>query len=478
MQIRAKKSWAKHLDFIILDAIVLFIAYLCAYIAREGFRVTPTTIYHRQMIFVFLIIHICVAIAMENYKSILIRGAFVEASKVLKHNAIVSVIALLYMYLNQIAFPISRMIFVQQYIFSCIFMFTERFIWKAYLRTRMVKQKNQTVVMVVTTVDNVEQVIKNFRNNKLQSYRVGAIALMDSSAESLVEEAKDSYHGIPVVVKERDIDKMMKYALEHVIDEVFISLPDTRLTRNIGMKFIEMGITVHISIEELLIGFPNQSMETFGGNKAISSSLSTVSSIELAIKRLMDIAGSLVGLVFAGIALFIYGPIIYRQSPGPIIFKQKRVGKNGREFEIYKFRSMYMDAEERKKELMKQNKMQGQMFKMDNDPRIIPIGHFMRKMSIDELPQFFNILKGDMSLVGTRPPTVDEVAKYELHHKVRLSVKPGLTGMWQVSGRSEITNFEEVVALDEKYISEWSLGLDIKIIFQTIRVVLTGKGAS
>jgi exopolysaccharide biosynthesis polyprenyl glycosylphosphotransferase len=478
MQIRAKQSWRKHLDFIILDAIALLVAYLCAYIVREGFRVTPTTMYHRQMVFVYLIIHICVAVMTENYKDILRRSAFIEISKVLKHNVIISLIALLYMYLNQISLPFSRMIFAQQYVFSCIFMFGVRFIWKAYLRTRIVQEKNQAVVLVVTIGDSAEQIVKKFKHNGLQSYRVGAIALMDSSTEALLEESIDSYGGVPVIARERNVDKMLQYAMDHVIDEVFISLPDTRLTRNIAMQFLDMGITVHISMEEMLVGFPNQSMENFGGHKSVSSSLTTVSSVELAIKRLMDIVGSLVGLVFTGIAFIIYAPIIYKQSPGPIIFKQKRVGKGGRIFEVYKFRSMYMDAEERKKELMAKNKMKGQMFKLDNDPRIIPIGKFMRRMSIDELPQFYNILKGDMSLVGTRPPTLDEVAKYKLHHKVRLSVKPGLTGMWQVSGRSNITDFEEVVALDEKYISEWSLALDIKILFQTIYVVFTGKGAS
>ena len=139
-----------------------------------------------------------------------------------------------------------------------------------------------------------------------------------------------------------------------------------------------------------------------------------------------------------------------------------------------------MDAEERKKELMAQNKMQGNMFKMDNDPRIIGsekgpgkgIGNIIRSLSIDELPQFYNILRGDMSLVGTRPPTVDEVAAYDLHHKVRLSMKPGLTGMWQVSGRSNIKSFDEIVELDTEYIDNWTLGMDIKIIFKTILVLL------
>lgn len=140
---------------------------------------------------------------------------------------------------------------------------------------------------------------------------------------------------------------------------------------------------------------------------------------------------------------------------------------------------MYMDAEERKKELMKQNKVKdGMMFKMDNDPRIIKgIGNFIRKTSIDEFPQFFNVLKGDMSLVGTRPPTVDEWEKYEKHHRVRMAIKPGLTGMWQVSGRSSITDFEEVVALDLKYIREWSIGLDIRILLKTVKIVLTGSGS-
>lgn len=139
---------------------------------------------------------------------------------------------------------------------------------------------------------------------------------------------------------------------------------------------------------------------------------------------------------------------------------------------------MYMDAEERKKELMAQNKMDGFMFKMDDDPRIIKgIGHFIRKTSIDEFPQFWNILKGDMSLVGTRPPTVDEWEKYEEHHRMRLAIKPGLTGMWQANGRSDITDFEEVVKLDVQYIQNWSIGLDIKLILKTVLVVLKHEGS-
>ena len=175
---------------------------------------------------------------------------------------------------------------------------------------------------------------------------------------------------------------------------------------------------------------------------------------------------------------------------GPVFYCANRIGKDNKSFRMYKFRSMYMDAEERKKELMAQNKISdGLMFKMDFDPRIIGnkvlldgthktgIGQFIRKTSLDEFPQFFNILKGDMSLVGTRPPTVDEWEQYEPHHRARMAFRPGLTGLWQVSGRSNITDFEEVVKLDTKYIDEWSLGVDLKILWETVRSVLGNDGA-
>ena len=174
------------------------------------------------------------------------------------------------------------------------------------------------------------------------------------------------------------------------------------------------------------------------------------------------------------IAMIFVVPAIKLESKGPVFFKQKRVGKNGRYFYVYKFRSMYQDAEERKKELLSQNEMQGLMFKMKDDPRITKVGKFIRKTSIDELPQFINVLMGDMSLVGTRPPTVNEFKQYEGHHKRRLSMKPGITGMWQAYGRSTVTDFEEIVAMDLDYIDHWSLGLDFKILLRTVKAVFEG----
>ncbi|MBP5195557.1 MAG: sugar transferase, partial [Lachnospiraceae bacterium] len=162
---------------------------------------------------------------------------------------------------------------------------------------------------------------------------------------------------------------------------------------------------------------------------------------------------------------------------GPVIFKQERIGRNGRHFKMYKFRSMYVDAEDKLSDLKDKNEVKGLMFKMDDDPRITKVGRFIRKTSIDEFPQFFNIFKGDMSMVGTRPPTVDEYEQYNAHYRRRLALTPGLTGLWQVSGRSDITDFDEVVKLDLEYIDNWSLSLDLKILLKTIGAVFTGRGS-
>ena len=192
-------------------------------------------------------------------------------------------------------------------------------------------------------------------------------------------------------------------------------------------------------------------------------------------KRLIDILGAIVGLVITAAIALPIALMMQLDDPGPIFYSQIRCGVNGKPFRIWKFRSMIVGAD-RQKHLIP-NQAQGHIFKNDNDPRITRIGRFLRRTSLDEFPQFWNVLQGDMSLVGTRPPTVEEVAKYETHHLQRLSVKPGITGEWQVRGRSNVIDFEEIVRMDLDYQQKWSSVYDMNLILRTISVVLARKGA-
>ena len=194
-------------------------------------------------------------------------------------------------------------------------------------------------------------------------------------------------------------------------------------------------------------------------------------------KRLLDILGGLVGGLILLLIYPVVALVIKMDSPGPVMFKQRRMGRNGRVFSLYKFRTMVANAEDLKKGLMDCNQMNGCMFKIDCDPRITRVGKWLRMTSIDEIPQFINVLKGEMSLVGTRPPTLDEVQAYQPQHLKRISAKPGITGLWQVSGRNKITDFDQVVELDCHYLDNWRFYDDIKILCKTFFVVLVRKGA-
>jgi lipopolysaccharide/colanic/teichoic acid biosynthesis glycosyltransferase len=196
--------------------------------------------------------------------------------------------------------------------------------------------------------------------------------------------------------------------------------------------------------------------------------------LRLALKRIIDITGGLCGLFVCAVVYLVLGRRLRRESGASTLFTQRRVGQNGRRFTLYKFRTMYHDAEHRLKELRNGNFMKGPIFKLPDDPRVTPTGRRLRRRHLDELPQFWNVLKGEMSLVGTRPPTEDEMAVYADHHYRRLSTKPGITGLWQLHGNGKVNDFEEVVKLDCKYIDNWSLWLDFKIMARTAVKMVRG----
>ena len=264
------------------------------------------------------------------------------------------------------------------------------------------------------------------------------------------------------------------------VDEVVLCLPKDCVidAEEFLIDLEELGITVRMALDFFELPRSNRELSFFHDEIPILTfHTKSLDAYQLFLKRVLDIFGALVGL---SITVLLYPCIawaIKKDDPGPVFFAQERVGENGRIFKCWKFRSMYLDAEERKNELLDRNEMKGAIFKIKEDPRITPVGKFLRRTSLDELPQFWNVLKGEMSLVGTRPPTPAEVAEYENWHRRRISIKPGITGLWQVSGRNTIEDFNEIVRLDLDYIDRWNIWLDIKLLFRTLKVVFMRNGS-
>lgn len=479
MYSKISNSWLKHWDFIILDILALQLAYIFSFVMRRGLsNPYKESLYLTVGIMIFLA-DICSAFFMEPYHGIIRRGYFMEFKSALKHVLLVVVFEVFYLFLSQRGEEFSRISFLWFVPAAVTFVYLERSLWKNYLirRKRLFYEKNK--LLLVTTRGEAEKTLERVRINSFNEFEIIGIAFADNNVEG-----EEEIRGIPVVCNAADIPD---YIQTRWVDSIlFVAGHQKHVPEKLVNTCISMGVTVHCRLEQLEGLNGNQYVNKMGGFPVLTSSLRIASVRQIFLKRALDILGGLTGMMITGILTVFLAPAIYIASPGPVFFSQVRVGKNGKRFKIYKFRSMYMDAEERKKELMEKNEMQGFMFKMDADPRIIGsgpdgtrhgLGWFIRKTSLDEFPQFLNILKGDMSLVGTRPPTEDEWNQYDHYHRARLAAKPGLTGMWQVSGRSDITDFEEVVRLDTEYIKNWNIGMDIRIILKTVLVVLMGSGS-
>jgi exopolysaccharide biosynthesis polyprenyl glycosylphosphotransferase len=376
----------------------------------------------------------------------------------------------------------SRLSFYLMIPLYIVLSYIGRLLWKRRFKNGRFYGANKSL-LIIATEKSLTESIENIQSENYNIYGTVGAVVMDA------DRCGEEINGVPVVANYSDV---VNYVCREWVDEVFLSLD---FPRKKEAEFIEtlreMGVAVHIAIAGAdNLAMNRQQLERMGNYTVLTTSVRFSTPTELAVKRAMDIAGGLVGCMITLILLIFLGPAIYISSPGPIFFAQERIGRNGKRFKMYKFRTMYPDAEERKAELMAQNRVgDGMMFKLDHDPRIIGtrilpdgtvkegIGSFIRRFSLDEFPQFFNVLKGDMSLVGTRPPTVDEWERYQPHHRARMSFRPGVTGLWQVSGRSNITDFEEVVKLDTGYIDEWNIGKDIQILLKTVGIVFGNDGA-
>ncbi len=471
MYSKKKRSWVKHLDFTIIDIACMMLALVTSYIVRFiiiGDTSDANVDLYIRMAITLVLIDIFTIFFTESYSGILRRNKYQEIRATLTHCFIVFGVFLIYLYATKQSAMYSRPLLFFYFIFSIAFEYLGRVLWKRLVRRQKLLDKNKAEMIVVAEAVTVERCLDEIAHNKYTDFKVTGVVVVD------VEMKGQTIQGIPVIA---NADDFLEYVRTNVVDEVYIDGNTRASSEALANTLVELGVTVHISLVHTNFLLPNTVLEQYASYVVLTTSMHVATVRQLFIKRAMDIVGSIVGLVITFIAFIIFAPIIKATSPGPVFYKSVRIGKNGRRFKFYKFRSMYVDADKRKKELQAQNEMKGNMFKMEDDPRITPVGRFMRKYSIDELPQFFNVLKGDMSLVGTRPPTEDEYEMYKFHHKARLGFKPGLTGMWQISGRSDITDFEEVVKYDTEYIVNWDIWLDVKIIFKTIVVVLSGKGS-
>lgn len=477
----------------LIDIVCIIVAFMIASWLRYnvfGDKDYGDKTIHYLMCLVFLLFGVVYFFLADWNRDFIIRGYAKELFSVIHFMSFMVFPAIVVIFFIKWYKFLSRP-FVVLFVFIDILMtYFARIAFKKFFREYISSDSNAVRVVVVAEKDLMESTIKKLTKGgtKLGYKIVRAYAADVSSKDDLAAYIRKNPGSEPGTGTEwyiegvhihAGIDNLTARLITDPFDEVFINTPNISQNKmqDIILGFEEMGITTHYTLELPNISKAGTQFDDFLDYSVITYSMNRSSYKRLFIKRFLDILGGLIGVIITGIITLFLAPAIKLDSPGPIFFSQTRIGKNGRRFKIYKFRSMYIDAEERKKELEANNEMDGLMFKMDHDPRITKVGAFIRKTSLDEWPQFLNVLKGDMSLVGTRPPTEDEFARYNEHYRRRLSMTPGITGLWQVSGRSEIKNFDDVVKLDLEYIDNWSLTEDIKILFRTFGVMFTGRGA-
>lgn len=487
MYTRERTGWTKHIDFMILDILVLNIACAAAYFIRfQGSSLNSFLEFFKNYLVIFSVFTFCSSIILNNLSNVLKRGVFPELLSVAVLTLMSLALETLYLFIVHEGNVVSRIAIILGAALFAVLDFAARLLWKknvtAVLKKRLQSKQYARSVYLVVSNENAAKTVETISSDYFNNLKISGITILNDGSDS------GSFYGINKIAS---LNEAAQFICREWVDEVVVDSPNmtdelTEFTKECRI----MGVTVHWVLNLQNTISEKQFIETLGDNTVVTTAYNYIVPRQAFIKRAADILGGIAGSILAVLIGIIIGPIIYISSPGPIIFKQLRIGKNGKQFYVLKFRSMYLDAEDRKKELMTKNRVSdGYMFKMKFDPRVIGnrilpdgtrktgIGEFIRKTSLDEFPQFFNVLLGQMSLVGTRPPTVDEWEKYEFNHRARLCMRPGITGLWQVSGRSEITDFNEVVKLDTEYITKFRIMLDVKILLKTVKVLLQRKGA-
>ena len=365
---------------------------------------------------------------------------------------------------------VSRALIITVFVLSTSFLSVEKLLLLLIFRRVRRKGYNYRGILIVGTGTRARKLISLISGHKEWGLRI--IGIVDED-----KDKKGSFiEGCEVIGIFEDIPKI---AHEAVLDEVIFVVPRSQLARiEDMMRFCELeGIKVSVAVDIFELKFSKARQTDIQGFPLLTFESTPDRLGALLVKRVFDLMLSFIGLLVLSPLFLIVSILIKVTSKGPVFFRQARSTLNGRKFILYKFRTMGWDAEEKLEKLKKHNQMNGPVFKMDNDPRLTKIGGFLRRTSVDELPQLWNVLKGDMSIVGPRLPIPEEVNQYDYWHRRRLSMRPGITCLWQVNGRNKIIDFDEWVKLDLKYIDTWSLWLDTKILIKTVPVVLFGIGA-
>ena len=341
---------------------------------------------------------------------------------------------------------------------SVVTVLTKEELWQLIHRSRMTRADLQKRLILLGTGEETGEMLKRIGGGQDNSFRV-------------VQEFD---------INRKPIGDLVKHLHEHSANVVLISAGHTKfdvIEQVINACELE-GVEVWLAADFFNTQIARTAVDDFHGVPLLVFHTTPTASLQGLAKQGIDFVGAFFMLLLLSPVMLICALAVKFTSPGPVLFRQKRSGLNGRPFTMFKFRSMGTNAEQRKHELAAMNEMSGPVFKVSDDPRITPVGRFLRRYSLDELPQLFNVLQGSMSLVGPRPLPVDETKRFEdLSHRRRLSVKPGLTCLWQISGRNEVKEFSDWVRLDLEYIDNWSLWLDIKILVRTVPVVFIGTGA-
>lgn len=479
---KKQDGWLEHMDFILVDILCQQLAFLLSYALCCRRQLAYRDGEYMSLAFVFTLIDFCVVFIFDTFHRARTRGYYKEFAAAVKHVLLSEGLALVYIFAIQAGHIFPRAFIYTMIPLYLLLTYAGRLLWKLRLRRRGGPGSDRSLI-IISSRDRFEECVRNICETAYNTYSFLGGVIMDRDC------AGTEIRGVPIV---ENYAGALEYIRKEWVDEVFLAVSlEEGYPAELTDQLKRMGVVVHMPITKAGSIMENaQQIERMGNYTVLTTGINCATSMELWLKRLMDVAAGAVGCLITAVLTPLIAIPLYAASPGPIFFAQERIGRNGRKFKLYKFRTMVPDAERQKQALMAANRVDGgRMFKLDYDPRIIGtrrlpdgtvkkgIGSFLREYSLDEFPQMFNVLRGDMSLVGTRPPTLDEWERYELHHRARLAFRPGVTGLWQVSGRSDITDFEEVVRLDMKYIDEWTLGLDIKIVLKTIGVMVNRTGA-